>query len=376
MNIPVVSVVMSVFNGERFLREAVESILRQSFRDFEFIIIDDGSTDKSGSVLDSYQRSDARVRVLHQENRGLIDSLNRGCGLAQGTYIARMDADDIALDDRLMWQVERMEKNRALGLLGGAAEWIDATGKSLGIHRYPGENHMMRSALHDGSPFAHPTILMRREAFVSAGGYRPTVVDAEDYDLWLRIADRFELGNLQAVIVKYRIHPGQISERKCEQQALSSLAARAAARSRMNGDADPLDSVTEITPEVLERLGITQAEQRKALARHWLTCIRNMYDAGEYVVALRALETLRSHYLKYAENWVVCDFRLVEAQVFWDQGRYAKSVSKATRALIARPIVLGRPAKLVLRRVLGALHARQEVYGSELKKSRAPQVGL
>ena len=85
-----VSVVMSVFNGERFLREAVESVLEQTFREFEFIVVDDGSTDQSASILDSYRKSDARVRVYHQENKGLIESLNRGCSLAQGKYIARM----------------------------------------------------------------------------------------------------------------------------------------------------------------------------------------------------------------------------------------------------------------------------------------------
>jgi glycosyltransferase involved in cell wall biosynthesis len=365
MTIPVVSVVMSVFNGEHFLQEAIESILRQSFRDFEFIIINDGSTDESGSILDYYRRCDPRLRVYHQENKGLIESLNRGCGLANGKYIARMDADDIAMDDRLMCQVDRMEKHRDLGLLGGAVEWIDTTGKSLGIHRHPCESRIIKTALADGSPFAHPTVLIRREVFLSVGGYRPVVVDAEDYDLWLRIADRFDLANLQAVVLKYRIHPGQVSERKCEQQALSSLAARAAALSRINGGPDPLDSVAEITPEALERLGISQAAQRNALARHWLTRIRNMYEIGELSATRSALENIRSDYFKYAESWVINDFRLLEARVLWDQRRFAKSVSRVARALISRPAILGRPAKRLLERVRGAWRARQEIYQCE-----------
>ena len=108
---PIVSVVMSVYNGERFLREAVGSILDQSFRKFEFIVINDGSTDFTGAMLDSYQEQDLRMHVYHQENRGLVESLNRGCALAQGKYIARMDADDISVINRLMWQVEFMEKH-------------------------------------------------------------------------------------------------------------------------------------------------------------------------------------------------------------------------------------------------------------------------
>src|ERR1700683_781969 len=109
MTTPKISVVMSVFNSERFLREAVESILRQSFRDFEFIIMDDGSTDRSAAILDSYQENDARVKVYHKKHGGLIESLNHGCSLAQGKYIARMDADDISDGDRLKWQVDFMD---------------------------------------------------------------------------------------------------------------------------------------------------------------------------------------------------------------------------------------------------------------------------
>jgi hypothetical protein len=365
MNIPIASVVMSVFNGERFLREAVDSILRQSFCDFEFIIIDDGSTDESGSILDHYQTRDPRVRVYHQENKGLIESLNRGCGLARGKYIARIDADDIALDDRLMRQIERMEKHRNLGLLGGATEWIDATGKSLGIHRYPCENQMIKLALADDCPVCHPTAFIRREVFLSVGGYRPVVVDAEDYDLWLRIADRFDIANLQAVVLKYRIHPGQVSVRKREQEGLSTLAARVAALSRMKGNPDPLNSIAEITPEFLEGLGVSEAAQGAALARQWLACIRNMCKVDELSAACRAIQTLRSRYFKHAENWVIADLRLLEARLFWSQGKFVASFLRATQALIGRPAILGRPAKSLLECVLRARRAKHDVHGRE-----------
>jgi hypothetical protein len=369
MNVPMVSVVMSVFNGMPFLQEAVDSILRQSFRDLEFIIINDGSIDESTSILDCYQRSDPRVRVLHQVNRGLIQSLNRGCALAKGKYIARMDADDIALDDRLLLQVEWMEKHQDIGVLGGSVEWIDSMGKSLGIHTRPGENDLIRLALAEGSAFWHPTVLIRRETFLSVGGYRPVVIDAEDYDLWLRIADRFDLANLQAVVLKYRIHSGQVSVRKCKQEALSALGARAAALSRMKGDPDPLDSVAEITPKVLEGLGVSEAVQGAALARHWLTCIRNMCEVGELSEARGALETLRSHHLRYAENWVISDLRLLEARLFWDQGKFGASFFRAMQALIARPAILGRPAKSLLEYVLRARRAKREIHGSKPKES-------
>lgn len=374
MNAPTVSVVMSVFNATPFLREAIESILAQTFDDFEFIVINDGSTDRSTATLDYYQQRDSRVRIYHQENRGLIASLNRGCRLAKGLYIARMDADDVAMPNRLRHQVERMRENAALGLLGGAAEWINAAGRSLGIHRYPGTDQAIRSALKQGSPFAHSSILMRREAFISTGGYRPAVIHAEDYDLWLRIAERFETANLQAVMVKYRIHPGQISEQKCEQQALSSLVARAAAQVRSSGQPDPLDSVGEITPEVLERLQITQSAQHSALARHLLTRLRNMCNSDQDSQARRALDSLRTHHIEHAEDWVKCDVGLIEARLFWRQRSFARSISTAARAILTRPIVLGRPVRRLIHRVMSGLEGRREAYRNAFKQSQTSAV--
>ncbi len=126
---PLVSVVMSVYNGERFLREAIESILSQTFRDFEFIIVNDGSTDGTAGILNSYALSDSRVRVFEQENMGQCASDNRGCSLARGKYIARMDSDDVSMRDRLERQIAFLENHEKVGLLGGAVEIIDDRGR-------------------------------------------------------------------------------------------------------------------------------------------------------------------------------------------------------------------------------------------------------
>jgi cellulose synthase/poly-beta-1,6-N-acetylglucosamine synthase-like glycosyltransferase len=347
-----VSVVMSVLNGERFLPEAVESILEQSFRDFEFIVINDGSTDGSGSMLDSYRRSDPRVRVYHQENRGLIESLNRGSGLAQGKYIARMDADDIAIRDRLMWQVDFMEQHPEVGVVGGAIEVINTKGKAVAIERNPTKDREIKLALLRGyCPLVHPTVLMRKEALVSVEGYRKVVVHAEDYDLWLRIADQYQLANLEAVVLKYRRHSCQVSVRRYRQQALSSLAARAAALSRRNGKPDPLDSVGEITPALLTGLGVSEATQQSTLGRSYVTCLRSMCDAGEYPEALTVIDTLRRSDWKHFGSPVIADFHVAAARLYWRQRRFARSILSAGHALITRPIMLGRPLKPLLRRL-------------------------
>ena len=350
MAIPSVSLVMSVFNGERFLREAVESILNQSFCDFEFIIIDDGSTDNSGSILASYQRSDPRIRTYHQENRGLIHSLNRGCALAQGKYIARMDADDIAVRDRLTWQFTFMEEHPEVAVLGGAFELIGQTGEVLRVVRHPLEPRELERAILESSAICHPSAFIRKTAFIAAGGYR-NVLDAEDYDLWLRIAEHHPLANLPDILLKYRLHLGQVSVARCRSQALGTVAARTAASARRSGKPDPLDSVGEVTPALLARLGVSESTQHTTLARGYLSTIRNMCDAGEYTHALNTLEVLHSSELKHAEIWTIADLRLCAAEVYWHKNRFARSILTAAHAAITRPAILGRPVKQLVQRL-------------------------
>lgn len=349
MSTPIVSVVMSVYNGERFLNEAVDSILNQSFGDFEFIIIDDGSTDSTGPLLDAYQKRDPRICVYHQENRGLVESLNRGCKAAQGQYIARMDADDIAVRNRLLWQLKFMEGHPEVGVVGGAIEFIDVTGKSLRTSVNLTEDRDLRSALPD-CPFWHSTVFMRKEIIALLGGYRKIVIDAEDHDLWLRVAERYQLANLEAVVLKYRLHPYQVTVRKFRQMAVSSLAAQAAAALRKNGKPDPLDGATEITPEILNELRITEVALEATVARKCLWSIQTMCEIGEYATAFSMLLNLfQSSGWKHAEKRVVADLSLIAAQLYWREGRFMKSIKAACHAAITRPKVLGRPLKQPLR---------------------------
>lgn len=352
MQIPLMSVVMSVFNGGDFLREAVDSILGQSFTDFEFIIINDGSSDGSGAILEEYAKADSRVRVHHQQNRGLVEALNRGCALARGRYIARMDADDVAIADRLGRQVEFMETHAEIGVLGGAVEFIDTVGGILGASRNPSEDGEIRAALADDCPFWHSTVLMRTELLKSVGGYRKVVVDAEDCDLWLRLAERTRMANLDAVLVQYRFHPSQVTVRKARQQALSALAAHLAAERRAQGRPDPLDSVGAITPEVLVRLGVDRRTQEAAIASRHLWSIRNLTRTKQYAQALVLFnELLRDSIWKHVEPRVAADLHLLAARLYWHRGEISKSVVTAARAVRTRPVVLARPVKPLLRKL-------------------------
>src|ERR1700751_860640 len=147
MSNPVVSVVMIVCNYERFLAEAIESILGQTFRDFEFIIVDYGSTDESKSIASTFAAKDSRIQLHEVPHCSLPEARNAGCFLAQGKYIAIIDADDISLPGRLMWEVEFMGKHPEVGLLGGAREWFDSKGRSLFVPGEPTEDNAIRAAL-------------------------------------------------------------------------------------------------------------------------------------------------------------------------------------------------------------------------------------
>jgi hypothetical protein len=353
MSNPMISVVMSVFNGEEFLDEAVSSILRQTYRDFEFIIIDDGSTDGSAGMLEEYQQRDSRVRVVHQPNSGLVQALNGGCGLAAGKYIARMDADDVAMEDRLAVQVEAMEMNPGIGVLGSAVVFIDAFGGKVAIPRYhPTDSAEIHEALLDGNVIWHPSVLIRASILALVGGYR-NIPDAEDYDLWLRVSDHAQLTNLAVPLLKYRVHPGQGSVTRCRKQVFGALACQASALARRSGRPDPLTAGQELTPETLLKMGIGRMSLDTMLARAYLACSRNMGQSGENALAEGMLTTIHSGEFRFAKRWVVADSHLFAAQMHWHGHRRVKALECLVRALVTRPVIVGRPLKRYMKRSRG-----------------------
>ena len=160
---PHVSVVMVVRNVDHFLAESIESVLGQTYTDFEFIIVDFGSTDSSLSIVSRYAKADKRIRLQVIPECGLAEARNAGCRLARGQYIAIMDADDVCVPDRVKWEVEFMEAHPEVGLLGGAAEWIDAKGRSLSMSDFPTSDTDLRKELATRCAFCQPTVLMREK---------------------------------------------------------------------------------------------------------------------------------------------------------------------------------------------------------------------
>ena len=208
---PLVSVVMPAYNSEKFLGQAIESILHQTFEDFEFIIVADKSPDGSDIILEHYAKKDNRIKIILGDKLGLIASLNKGCRLAEGKYIARMDADDISLPYRFERQVQYLEEHPEIGVLGSGIRYIDDAdrlGKS--VHN-PKDPKLIKFYLHLENCFVHPSVMMRRKIIERLGFYNPEAIHAEDYDLWARATSITQVSNLYDILLEYRVWSGGIS---------------------------------------------------------------------------------------------------------------------------------------------------------------------
>lgn len=214
---PILSVIMPVFNCAPYLAAAIDSVLGQNFTDFELILIDDGSTDDSLRILKSYAARDTRVRLLSRANKGLVYSLNEGIGLARGRYIARMDGDDIAVGDRFSCQVAYLETHPQVGILGGWGQLFGARNEIW--HHRQDDNFIKVLLLFRTSGFQHSSVMARRAVFEQFQ-YSSEWTHLEDAALWCEIAARssWRFHNLRKVLVHYRVHAHQVSERFRQEQ--------------------------------------------------------------------------------------------------------------------------------------------------------------
>lgn len=243
MGQPQVSVVIPVWNGERYLKEAIESILNQDFTDFELIIIDDGSTDDSGRIAATFAH-DNRVVVMTQENAGVVAARNIGLQNAKGEFVAFLDADDIAKRDRLSKQVAYLQANPEVAVVGSHITFFSDKDGELRTQEFPSNSDQVASALESGNPLAQPAVMLRKSMAIAAGGYRAAFkFGAEDYDLWLRLSEKHPLSNLPEVLTLYRIHPDSLTHRLRYEQTLAALAAVCAHQRRNSGRPDPIDGL-------------------------------------------------------------------------------------------------------------------------------------
>ena len=271
MTRPTVTVLMPVFNGASYLREALESVTAQAYEDFEFIIIDDGSSDNSAEIIAAHP--DRRIKFIRNErNLGIATTLNRGLQMARGQLIARMDCDDICYRYRLGYQVRFLQEHADVAVCGS---WVEVFGDAApAIWKYPQQHNAIVCGLIFECVLAHPSIMLRTSMLDNAGlRYDPSMSYAQDYDLWVRCAQKFSLSNIPRVLLKYRIHGNSIGSAASARQVASA------------------DKVRETQ---IRRLGIEPSDADMALHRS---------------LSLHRFE-MSSEYLDRAEEWLR---RLLEA---------------------------------------------------------------
>ena len=256
MPAPRLSVIMPMYNAARFVGMAVESILAQSMGDFIFYIVDDGSTDGSGDIVAAMAAHDRRIHLIRQDNRGIVASLNHMLALVDTPFVARMDADDIALPARFEKQLARMEAEPSLAALGTQFIEIGPGGEIIDADfRQPIGTELIRETLTHRQPIANPTAMFRTQALHDAGLYRQAFRDCEDYDLFLRLSEIADIDNLPDILLHYRRSPGQMSVLNNASQTRQAGYARLAHEERRAGRRDPFDGLDSL-PAISELDGM------------------------------------------------------------------------------------------------------------------------
>ncbi|WP_408588303.1 glycosyltransferase [Novosphingobium sp.] len=249
---PRISVALSVYNGERFLAQAIESVLGQTCGDFEFLILDDGSRDATPAIIADHAARDPRIRPIVRENRGLVASLNQLLAEARAPLVARMDADDLCLPERLGRQLAYLDAHPEIGVLGTWTEDIDELGGPhpvLAPDHPLGHEDFLRAVELSLPLLCHPAVMYRRDVVLSVGGYHGAFRHCEDLDLWLRLAAVTRIANLPERLLRYRHYEEQVSSRHATVQQVGAAVARIAHAERLAGRPDPtadLDALPSI----------------------------------------------------------------------------------------------------------------------------------
>jgi len=297
---PLISCVMPVYNARRYLRLAVESVLAQTCKDFELVVVDDGSKDDSLEILKEYAARDPRVRIVSRPNTGIVGALNDGLAASRGEFVARMDSDDISTPDRFEKQVRFLQSHPDHVLVGSQVMLIDPDGADLCpkqdteyTHEAIDQAHLKRRW-----PLVHPTVMVRREGMMALGGYRAKYQYLEDLDLFLRLAEIGKLASLPDVLLRYRMHTGSIchTREKDQERIRPELEAEVSRRRAIPGP----QSSNGIVHRTMHGVG-----ERYRLWGWWALQGRNIATARRY--AFRAVR----HAPLGSESWrlLFCSLR-------------------------------------------------------------------
>lgn len=352
---PPLTVILPVRDGGEWLAAAVESIRGQSFADWEMLAIDDGSRDGSRGVLEDFAARDGRIVVTSRPNRGLAATLREGLGRARSELVAVMNADDVSRPGRLAAQIAFLAAHPRVAVLGTQTRLLDGATATDVVSRLPLDPEGCRRLLAIAPPLAHPTVMFRRSAVLAVGGYRDAV-PAEDYDLWLRIAEHHDLANLPDVHLEYRLH-GRQSGTAQESLAVATLVVRACAAERRAGRPDPLAkpgaAATDATLAAALGIGpgaIARQFRSGALSRaeQWLAATGSVTRASRELDALEGSWTAGADPTRWRamRDWL-------SGRVHLARGERVRAAGCLARAVAADPALGRRLVAAFLRRTIG-----------------------
>jgi glycosyltransferase involved in cell wall biosynthesis len=293
---------MPVYNGARYLSQAIESILAQSYSAFEFLIVDDGSTDASADIADEYAASDARVRVIRIAHQGNGRAAEIGLLEAKGPFVARMDSDDIAEPQRFEKQVAFLLENPDVAVVGSAVRIFYEGDNTTHTEMLPTTQQEIRDWIERGhTPISNPTSMMRKAEVMTVGGVRPQFTCANDYDLWLRVVERYQIANLPEILLNYRIHGRNISKAQRYEQSICMQVAKLSADARAQGKPDPVEGWQKVELAHIEAFDLAPSERiriyirlaKKALRCHAITADARYLRAAETCLAKLGVTTGR-----------------------------------------------------------------------------------
>lgn len=274
-----ISILTCCFNAEDFIEKAIESILHQSYKEFEYVIVDDGSMDNTLSILKRYAAKDKRIVLIEKKNTGLADSLNVGLRQARGGWIARLDADDVAMPNRLYNQLKFIQDNNRVMLLGGGCIEVDKNGTAVKKHIYPQEHNVLMKRLKSRKAFfPHSSAFFNKACVMELGGYNPKFTRSQDLDLWLRIGETGLIACLQMPVVKLRKHSQMISNaNQGELQDVMGICARICHFRRKAGLSDPSQMDEGVWQVFLKWVGRRLDEDGFFDSKHEWRAIRNVW---------------------------------------------------------------------------------------------------
>lgn len=275
-----ITVLMSCFNAAQWVERSIESVLLQTYRQFEFLIIDDGSTDATAEIVEKYQSRDSRILLTRKDNTGLADSLNVGLRLAQGTWIARLDADDTCRPDRLERQLtSATERGTSVVFVGSGMHEIDASSNVLRTHHYPERARLIVKNMRSARKYPpHSSAFFLRSAALQMGGYRPRIRRSQDLDLWLRLSEVGDLSCLHEPLVSIRQHPGQVSHEDSGRRTLvDATVAMVSYHLRRLGTPDPVNGSDEVFSEFRQWVEDRVRELKVIEQRRYTTEFRRRY---------------------------------------------------------------------------------------------------